>query len=368
MELKANDPLILAAIAIIIIGAIILVDSTKANIGAPEPIVVDKSGFQKAPELTGLAGYINTDSNISLSALEGKVVLIDFWTYSCINCIRTIPYLNSWHEKYADDGLVIIGVHSPEFEFEKKKENVQNAVDEYNIKYQVVLDNDFATWRAYANRYWPHKFLVDAQGYIRYDHIGEGSYGETEEKIVELLKEKNSAPDDQMGLAEIEGTDFSKIATPEIYFGYNFFRPQSPQIGNIEGVHTEQQTAYEYPSRASRETFRDNTPYLGGTWTVLGDYSKLNSETGMVGLVFTAKKANIVAGAPKGAQLTIMLDGAQILESEYGSDVELADGKPIVRISEQRLYNIVDAKNYSKKTLEFKISGEGFELYTFTFG
>ncbi|HET6726981.1 MAG TPA: thioredoxin family protein, partial [Nitrososphaeraceae archaeon] len=140
---------------------------------------IDKSQFKKAPEFTGIASYINTNAT-QLSDLKGKVVLVDFWTYSCINCIRTLPYLVDWNHKYSDKGLVIVGVHSPEFEFEKNIDNVKQAVTRFGIKYPVLLDNDHGTWNAFQNSYWPRKYLVDSEGYIRYDHIGEGGYVETE--------------------------------------------------------------------------------------------------------------------------------------------------------------------------------------------
>lgn len=144
----------------------------------------------RAPELTGISAWINS-TPLTMESLRGKVVLIDFWTYSCINCIRTQPYLNAWHEKYADDGLVIIGVHAPEFAFEKVENNVREASQKAGIKYPIALDNDFATWNAYANRYWPAKYLVDQNGNIVYKHFGEGEYAETEEKIQSLLGMNN---------------------------------------------------------------------------------------------------------------------------------------------------------------------------------
>ena len=153
---------------------------------------IDKSGFVKAPELTGIDSYINTANNqpVKLSDLNGKVVLLDFWTYTCINCIRTIPYLNDWYDRYSDQGFVIVGVHSPEFDFEKNLENVQDAVKEFGIKYPVVLDSEHKTWDAYSNNYWPRHYLIDSQGYIRDDHIGEGGYNETEKTIQTLLAER----------------------------------------------------------------------------------------------------------------------------------------------------------------------------------
>jgi thiol-disulfide isomerase/thioredoxin len=147
---------------------------------------IDKSQFKKVPEFDKVTGYINTKP-INLSDLKGKVVLVDFWTYSCINCIRTLPYLVDWNEKYADKGLVIVEVHAPEFEFEKNIDNVKAAVEKFGIKYPVIQDNDKGTWNAYENKYWPQKYVVDNEGFIRYDHIGEGGYAETEKVIQSLL-------------------------------------------------------------------------------------------------------------------------------------------------------------------------------------
>jgi thiol-disulfide isomerase/thioredoxin len=148
----------------------------------------DKAGFKKAPDFTEITGYINTDP-VQLGDLNGKVVLVHFWTYTCINCIHTIPYLNKWYQNYADKGLAIIGIHTPEFEFEKSTDNVKQAVKDYQIEYPVLQDNNYATWKAYQNRYWPRDYLIDTQGFIRYGHIGEGDYDETEKAIQSLLAE-----------------------------------------------------------------------------------------------------------------------------------------------------------------------------------
>ncbi len=156
-----------------------------------ERIAAKEKKFDRAAEITGPTGYINTDG-ISLEALKGdKVVLLEFWTYTCYNCQNAQPYISGYHDEYADDGLQVIGVHSPEFEFEKDYNNVAAAVQEAGIQYPVVLDNNYATWNAYNNLYWPAWYLIDSDGFIRYKHFGEGAYGETEKKIRELLKEKN---------------------------------------------------------------------------------------------------------------------------------------------------------------------------------
>ncbi|MDW0143860.1 MAG: thioredoxin family protein, partial [Nitrososphaeraceae archaeon] len=169
---------------------------------------IDKSQFKKAPEFTGITSYINTNAT-KLSDLKGKVVLVDFWTYSCINCIRTLPYLVDWNHKYSDKGLVIVGVHSPEFEFEKNIDNVKQAVTRFGIEYPVLLDNDHGTWNAFQNSYWPRKYLVDSEGYIRYDHIGEGGYVETENAIKNLLSERSN----QQSI-EISNINQTKLTVP----------------------------------------------------------------------------------------------------------------------------------------------------------
>jgi thiol-disulfide isomerase/thioredoxin len=164
---------------------------------------IDKSQFKKAPEFAETTGYINTEL-IKLTDLRGKVVLVNFWTYTCINWIRTIPYLIDWDEKYANKGLVIVGVHTPEFEFEKNIDNVKAAVDKFGLKYSIVQDNNKETWNAYENRYWPRIYLVDSEGDIRYDHIGEGGYAETEKVIQSLLQERAAQMGNDAGLLKFD--------------------------------------------------------------------------------------------------------------------------------------------------------------------
>ncbi len=150
---------------------------------------IDKSQFKKAPEFTSITGYLNTPTPIKLADLKGKVVLIHFWTYTCINCIHTIPHLNDWYQKYSNKGLVIIGVQTPEFNDEKNIDNVKAAVQNFQIKYPIILDNNYVNWNGYGNSYWPRDYLVDNQGLIRYNHIGEGDYAQTEQMIQSLLAE-----------------------------------------------------------------------------------------------------------------------------------------------------------------------------------
>ena len=190
----------------------------------PQPAKIDKSRFKMAPELVGIADYINTSPEELQKAMEDKVVLYDIWTYSCVNCIRTLPYITAWDDRYSDQGLLIIGIHSPEFEFEKELKNVERAVEKYGIVYPVVLDNDMETWSAFENRYWPRKYIADHEGYIRYDHIGEGGYEESERVIQKLLAERSAALDIQVAYADdtvdIPAFEHTGRTTPEIYFGY----------------------------------------------------------------------------------------------------------------------------------------------------
>ena len=197
----------------------------------------DKSKLQKAPNILDANEYINTSQNELAKILEEKGVLYDIWTYSCINCIRTLPYITTWDEKYRDDGLVIVGIHTPEFEFEKDKDNVLAAVQKFDINYPVVLDNEKEIWNAFQNKYWPRKYITDHDGYIRYDHIGEGSYKETEEVIQKLLDERSQffgIPKSNLELTNLTEFEHSIFRTPELYFGYKFASGRN-QLGNEQG-------------------------------------------------------------------------------------------------------------------------------------
>ncbi len=347
---RERQKTILLVIAIIAVVALIAYLQEPLSRGNVERIntTVQKSGTL-APELAGIAGHINTD-NITLSSLVGKkVVLVDIWTYSCINCQRTLPYITAWHERYKELGLEIIGVHTPEFEFEKDITNVQRAVNKWDIKYPVVLDNDRATWRAFQNQYWPRKYLIDIDGYIAYDHIGEGGYAETEREIQRLLAERS----ERLGLAETmpvkmtevvaPSVEFEKIGTPELYLGYRFTRGN---FGSPEGLDALETTNY-----APVANKLPNNIYLEGTWYVDADNVRLVSPTGKVHLQFSAKSANIVAGGT--GNITVIVDGKQIRN---------------IAVNNQDLYELVNADDYRTQNLTFEVDGAGFELYTFTFG
>ncbi len=355
--MKQNTKMLLAIA--IIVAAIILIssmqtrpdfsqdkkelslNSTSSRVSAKE------KQYQKAIELVSPDGYINTE-NIDLSQYIGKkVILLDFWTYSCINCQRTLPYLINWHERYNDLGLQIIGIHSPEFDFEKDYENVVKATDKFGIPYPVILDNSFRTWKAYKNRYWPRKYIIDIDGFIVYDHIGEGGYDETEKIIQKLLKERDlvlginsNIPDD---MAEVIADKAGYILTPEIYFGYGFSREQ---LGNKEGWHPEEVIDYKMPTFIEKNKF-----YLGGKWINLNDYMESNSDSSIV-IKYFAKNINIVAGSDAGTEINIYNDEKFVKK---------------LMIKDFDLYNLVSSDGSEEHTLRIE-TGKGLKAYTFTFG
>lgn len=326
---------------------------------------IDKSQFKKAPEFEGIISYINSNGT-KLSDLKGKVVLIDFWTYSCINCIRTLPYLVDWNQKYSDKGLVIVGIHSPEFEFEKGMDNVKQAVMRFGIKYPVLLDNDKGTWNAFQNSYWPRKYLVDSEGFIRYDHIGEGGYVETENAIRNLLAERTgqqsisptSVNQTNLSVPESQSVDFNQIKTPELYFGYQYSRSQ---LGNNEGFDPEKIVNYTLPS----SKLKPNVIYLEGEWKNNADSMELAGKDGKIILEYSAKSINIVAGGE--GDITVMEFGKdnQTSNPYSGNDLD-SEGK--LTIDGQRLYNIGSHQDYGNHQIAIDVSGTGFRIYTFTFG
>tara|TARA_Y100000310_G_C20634286_1_gene790360 strand:- start:432 stop:1565 length:1134 start_codon:yes stop_codon:yes gene_type:complete len=316
---------------------------------------IDK--YPIAPELIGNQGWINSEP-LTLRELKGKVVLVDFWTYTCINCIRTQPYLNDWDNKYRDDGLVILGVHTPEFEFEKKYENVVEAVKKHEIKYPVVQDNNYATWQAYKNRFWPRKYLIDIDGFIRYDHIGEGAYDETEDMIRILLMEKDDSLNEKKSDID-SNVEFSKINSPEIYFGYKFARGN---FGNPEGIVPNEQVTYKTPS-----TIEPNKAYLDGTWISDEDGMELLSDFGSIILIYNAKFVNIVAGSDSDSKATILLNNNPLTDKNKGEDIQLLDDKSISTINEFKLYNLISTEDYGLNAIQINAK-KGFKIFTFTFG
>ncbi|MDH3277421.1 MAG: redoxin domain-containing protein [Nitrosopumilus sp.] len=327
-----------------------------------EPTIeIDKSKFKRAPDLVGIAYYLNTTPETLAEEIKGKVVLYDIWTYSCINCIRTLPYITAWNDKYSDEGLLIIGIHSPEFEFEKIQENVELAISKHGITYPVVMDNDWETWKAFENRYWPRKYIADHEGFIRYDHIGEGAYQETEKIIQQLLKERSSSLGlqiaDAESLVDIEEFEHTSFRTPELYFGYNLAQGRN-QLGSSEGFNQNKIITYSEPDNLDLHKF-----YLVGIWNNLKDSMRLESDSGSIKVLYHAKEVNIVTS--NSADLEIFLDGVP-LDSKYSGD-DIEKGNKIT-VSEPDLYNIIKSEKSATHELEIKINQKGFEIYTFTFG
>ena len=321
---------------------------------------LDKTFLRTSPKLEGISGYINTSSENISQGIEGKVVLYDFWTYSCINCIRTLPYLTAWDEKYSDEGLVSVGIHTPEFEFEKEYDNVVFATKKFGIKYPVIQDNDKEIWNDFQNRYWPRKYIADHEGYIRFDHIGEGAYKETEKVIQVLLEERSNALGnilEKKELVDLNEFTHATFRTPELYFGFNFAEGRN-QLGNEEGFSKNKVVTYELPEKFTQHYF-----YMEGIWKNNKDGMELISDSGKIVLNFNAKQVNIVAS--ENAILKIQYDGGVISEQVRGQDVA-SDGT--VKISEPRLYNLIDSEQEGPHEIIIHIENPGFEIFTFTFG
>lgn len=313
-----------------------------------------------APALTGTQAWINSEP-LTLEELKGKVVIIDFWTYSCINCIRTFPYLNAWHKTYKDQGLVIIGVHTPEFSFEKELSNVEKAVKDFDIQYPVVQDNNYKTWIAYANRFWPAKYIIDKEGYIRYTHFGEGEYEETEKVIRALLEEGETKTMGDMIKIQGESIDFEKIGTPETYLGY----ARAEYQGNKENPAPDTITTFSEPQKII-----DNHFYLTGNFLVANDYIVPQNFPAKLIMNYRANKINLVAGkdTPNGeaAVAKIYLDGAPIPSAKRGADVR-EDGTVV--FDKDMIYNLVDTgDDYDRHIVTIEFQTPNIRVYVFTFG
>ena len=303
-----------------------------------------------APELISGGEWFNSEP-LKLSELRGKVVLIDFWTYSCINCQRTLPYIESWWEKYQDQGLVIIGVHSPEFEFEKDPNNVKEAIADFGLKYPVMQDNEFKTWRAYKNRYWPAKYLIDKDGVVRYTHFGEGDYDETEEMIQKLLEEAGS----EVSSKEISNPGYKTYArTPELYLGAkrisNLVSPQRYKSGEA--------TEFTIPGILPANGFA-----FDGSWTIDSEYAHPSKDSTLV-LNFEAKEVFLVVrplDKEKTGLMKIYLDGEI---SSSGEDVE----QGIVTVEKDTLYKLINLEKPGKHELKIEFQDDNLEIYAFTFG
>jgi len=305
--------------------------------------------FKRAIPISSPDGFVNTEGKpITLEELKGKkVVLLDIWTYSCINCQRTLPYINEWYEDYKDQGLEIIGLHTPEFAFEKVQKNVEDAVKKFDIQYPVVLDNDFSTWRAYGNQYWPRKYLIDIDGFVIYDHIGEGGYEETRKAIEYALKERNQKLGIQEDVVSAESRVSTqvnkKVGSPEIYFGS--FRNE--HLGNgAPFVLGEKE--FVIPDKIS-----PNAVYLEGTWDIASEYSQNKTKNSEVVFAYEARNVYMVAGSKLPVQVEV-----------YKDDVLIQT----IIISNEGLYGLLEDEVSGTHTLRLRILSPNLELFTFTFG
>jgi len=306
-----------------------------------------------APDIRDIEAWINSEP-LSLEDLRGKVVLVDFWTYSCINCIRTLPYIESWHEKYKDDGLVIIGVHAPEFAFEKDLGNVQKAVKEYGLQYPIALDNNFSTWKAYNNRYWPAKYFIDRDGYLRHYHFGEGEYKESEELIRQLLAEEGQLPQDELSVED--NTSFDPRQTPETYLGYW----RLANFKNQNELVRDEGNSYQLVDNLKKDDWT-----IGGDWRM--EYQNLDStsDNARLKLKFSAKNVFLVMGSQDTREVKVMLNGQELGASDRGSDVNDSN---IVKVKEHRLYKLIESDQFIEDGILELIFPDGVELYAFTFG
>lgn len=293
-----------------------------------------------APEIVGINRWLNSEP-LSLASLRGEVVLIDFWTYTCINCIRTLPFVTGWYEKYKDSGLVVIGVHTPEFEFEKKTENVEMAIKMFNINYPVAQDNDYATWNNYDNLFWPAKYLIDKNGRIRLTHFGEGEYDTIERAIQSLLSETGvSLPEETLVLPDTTPTT---RLTRETYLGLARMERMASREAPRPG-----RTLYTLNADPGRDNFS-----LGGYWNLTSEYAE--SERGSeLNLKFFAKKVFLVITPKTGGEtVSITLDGEKVKE---------------LILDEARLYELISLPEIGEHLLKLEFEADGIRIFAFTFG
>lgn len=351
---KAFGVLILLSVAYIASGANIeALFMPKESVGASHGGLSLQEGLATpyaAPEFADIEAWQNSPP-LTMKELQGKVVLIDFWTYSCVNCVRTLPYLTDWDRKYRDMGLVIVGVHSPEFEFEKKLANVQAAIAQYGIHYPVALDNRLSTWVNFNNRYWPAHYLIDRQGRVVFTHFGEGKYDVTENNIRYLLglKEKGET-------IKVEGPTFTTGQTPETYLGYG----RAENFGGKERLMPDTPATYRFPSFLPADNWA-----LNGIWKVESEKIIAEKRGAALRLNFKARKVFLVLGTASGkpVRLSLKLNGEPV-GGNAGKDAPAG----VVTVDHNTLYELIDQKTPRNSLLEIETDAPGVEAYAFTFG
>ena len=324
----------------------------------PSTVTGDQSGLfnanEKAPELKGITQWLNPTGPVTLASLKGKVVLVDFWTYSCINCLRTLPHIEAWYNKYHAAGFEVIGVSTPEFAFEKDAGNVGSAIKRYGIPYPVALDNNYATWNAYSNAYWPAEYLIDATGQIRRTEFGEGNYGQTEQAIRTLLA--NAGHKVTVAPSDLPDMTPQSQLTPETYFGSNRAEFGYPTPNYPNGTFT----------IAPQKTVPLDQFAFGGKWSISPDYAQA-THGATIAEHFGASKVYMILKPPSGltGRVAVMYNGKPLTGSLAGSDV--ING--VITVNSDRLYNIFDSGSaVSDGTLQFTFLNDGIQAFTFTFG
>jgi thiol-disulfide isomerase/thioredoxin len=337
-----------------------LLDALGAAVGG----ATGRSGSEgHFPSLDGATTWLNSEP-LTPEGLRGKVVAVDFWTYTCINWLRTLPYVRAWAERYRDHGLVVIGVHTPEFPFEHDLDNVRRAVKEMQVTYPVAIDNDYAVWRAFSNHYWPALYLIDAEGRIRHHQFGEGDYEEAERDIQQLLVEAGNANVGQ-DLVTVDGhgpeiaADWDHLESGENYLSYERTNGFASPGGAVVG----ERRLYAVPERLGRNQWA-----LSGEWTVEPGFVALNTANGRISYRFHARDVHLVmgpAGHGSSVRFRVRLDG-QAPGYAHGSDVD-EHGEGVV--SEQRLHQLIrQAWSITDRTFEIEFLDPGVEAYAFTFG
>lgn len=338
---------------VIIITVVFLYISTETSISFDNGIkatgktlssnLIDADTFTyKAPAMTGITAWINSQP-LTIQDLRGKVVLIDFWTYSCINCIRTLPYLKAWYARYHQDGLEIIGVHSPEFAFEANIDNVKSAVKKFGITYPVAMDNRFITWRNFHNSYWPAQYLIDKNGYVVYQHVGEGDDDIIESNIRVLLDKPVGAP----ATKHLPRENISFNETPETYLGYL----RADNFANVSEAVNDATHSYHYPASLALNQWA-----LNGDWTVNGRYIAAMSQGASIKLHFFASKVFAVMGTVSGVNVPVTIKFNDVTQT-----------RPLL-VKESTLYPLLSFAKPEDGTIELIAEKPGLQLYTFTFG
>lgn len=325
----------------------------------------------RAPEFVGNSDVWLNSPRLTMASLKGRVVLVDFWEYTCVNCIRTLPYVKQWHERYHDLGLVIVGIHTPEFDFAKSTQNVAQAVKRFGITYPVLVDSEYANWKAYANSYWPRKYLIDPTGRIIYDHAGEGGYQKTESMIQSLLKKLKPGVKLPSLLSPMRDSDKAGAVcyptSPELYCGIRGV--QGGQFAQPSLWRRGQVVAFSFPPQLSTSLI-----VLQGKWQCqeecLRHPSRTSGLSDSITVGYHAKEANAVLKSTNGSDITVYVtqDAHPVRKQDAGSDIQYdAQGRSYIALTQPRMYHLTNNSKFGEHTLTMASDAEGFEVYSYTF-